>query len=58
MTEQFEQKPNFHPELDGKLNDGPFSKLLVLTLALVSKGKARADLRLIQRELLRRGWHP
>jgi len=48
-----------HPERrDGSEEDRRFLNLLAECTHSAGKGRDRADVRLIQRELFKRGWHP
>jgi len=48
-----------HPtRRDGSEEEGRFLNLLAECLHSAAKGGDRVDIRLLQRELLKRGWHP
>ena len=47
-----------HPKEDGYSKNRSFFKLLVEAIQTASGGKGRAELAVVQAELLSRGWHP
>lgn len=47
-----------HPKEDGNSKDRSFFRLLTEAIQAASGGKRRAELAVIQAELLNRGWHP
>jgi hypothetical protein len=53
-------QPNavLHPRLDGSENQERFLNLLLDSLRSAANGKKRVELRQLQRELLKQGWHP
>jgi len=53
-----ERSGDFHPLTDGDWKEEPFFRLLIEALQGASRGRRRAELRVLQNELLRRGWHP
>jgi hypothetical protein len=53
-------QPNMvlHPRLDGSEDQERFLNLLLDSLRSAANGKKRAELRQLQQELFKRGWHP